>query len=189
MLPRVLIATAFWPLKTPFFESYSKGIVELLKTEKAQTQFFITTSLKDSKYSSNVSALQQAEKWAITHEFDYLLIVDADIIVKRSDFELMLEVDKKVLLAGRGEGEGLHKFTLEDKTVGKYGWGCALINVNVLRCFPLMDLGDFLSPDRMWFKKLLQSEVEIWCHLDVVPEILEESKSYPMTAFVDNKGG
>jgi hypothetical protein len=189
MIPRVLIATAFWPLKTPFFESYSNGIVNLLKTKKAQTQFFITTSLRDSKYSSNVRALQQAEKWALAYEFDYLLIVDADIVLKRSDFELMIETGKDVLLVGRGEGQGLHEFNLEDKMVGNIGWGCALINVNILRRFPFMDLGDFLSPDRMWFKKLLQSEVEIWCHLDIVPEILEESKSYPMSAFVEQKGG
>lgn len=178
---KILIATAWWPKKTRWFQQYSQGVSELLKIPY-ETEFFITTKFHDSKFGSNFLAIKQCIDWAITHDFTHVLILDADIILESDKFIKMMDADKDILLTGRGSGEGLHILS-DTKESAKIGWGCSLIKTNVFRRVALEYTGDFLSPDRMWIKKARLSGYQIWCHFDVVPTILEDSKNIPMSAY------
>lgn len=182
---KVLISTAWWPTKTPHFARYAAGVVELLAVDEVDTEFFITTSFHESKFGSNATALHQAEEWLLGAEgFTHLLILDADVVLPAEGLCHMLEADKGVILAGRGHGSGISRVTRAAANHGQ-GWGCALISAETLEQVPLIEgfSGDFLSPDRMWFKKLEQLGIEVWCHHDTEAVLLEESASAPMAAF------
>lgn len=183
-IPLVLIATAWWPTKTHCFAEYAKGVTRMLGIKEADVQLFIATHLHESKYGSNIGALQQAERWALEYDFTHLLVLDADIVLPAEGLHCMLSADKSVVLAGRGHGEGLGRFNTEAENQGQ-GWGCTLITTKTLREVPLSTAyaGDYLSPDRMWLKRVEQQGIGIWCLYDVVAELLEPSAVMPMSAF------
>jgi len=178
---KILIATAWWPKKTKYFQEYSQGICELLKAP-CETEFFITTKFHDSKFGSNFLAISQCIDWALANNFTHVLILDADVILKSNEFIKMILSDKDILLTGRGHGEGLQKLP-DTRESASIGWGCSLIKTVVFRNVPLQYTGDWLTPDRMWIKKARLNGYQIWCHFDIVPNILEESKNIPMSAY------
>lgn len=179
---KLLITTAWWPTKTPFFERYAIGVDRLIRSGLCD-QFFITTRFHDSKYGSNFEAIQQGAHWAIAHDFTHVLILDADVVLSITGLQVLIEADKEVILAGRGSGSGVSKMDLQSPSIGNIGWGCALYKVSAVKKCPMEYGGDFISPDRLWFKKLIMSGIEVWCHFDVVPTLLETSANRPMAAF------
>ncbi len=184
-LTKVLIATAWWPTKSKYFEEYSKGVVGLQKA-KIETELFITTQFHDSKFGSNFLAVKQCVTWAIKNKFTHILILDADITLSPENFIKMIKSNKDILLAGRGSGDGL--CLMNNNTNDRIGWGCSLIKTEVFENVKLEYSGDFLTPDRLWLKKAKIFGYKVWCHFGVVPKILEESTNFPMSAFSGMEG-
>ena len=166
----ILIATAWWPTKTKHFEKYYKGVIGLLNSPE-NVELFITTKFHCSKFGSNFKAIEQCVNWAIENSFSHVLILDADVILSSKDFISLIEADKYILLAGRMQGEGITTIQ-SDSELNKIGWGCSLIKTNVFRKIKLEYVGDFLTPDRMWFKKARLGGYDICCHNEVIPNIL-----------------
>jgi hypothetical protein len=182
-MKRILIVTAWWPTRTNCFKEYSEGINDLLSSKKVETEFFITTNFHESKFGSIFHSMKQAEQWTIEHGFDYLLNIDSDIVLKLEDFEKMVELEKDVLLTGRGHGNGLSVLNIQNPVNGQIGWGCCLVKKEILELVPFVFSGDMLPPDRMWFKKLSLTGIDIWCNFDIIPKCLEESDIQPRRAF------
>jgi hypothetical protein len=182
---KILISTAWWPNKTKYFDKYSNGVSELLKT-KYDVELFITTKFHDSKYGSNFLAIKQCVDWALIYGFSHILILDADIVLNKNDFIKMINANKEILLVGRGSGEGLKRLP-DTNDLSRIGWGCSLIKTTVFNRVSMEYTGDFLTPDRMWIKKARLNGYTIWCDFDIIPAILEKSSEFPMLAYQGDK--
>lgn len=182
---KVLIVTAWWPTKTKYFEQYSQSIVRLLNTIDVETELFLTTIYAPSKFESNAKALFQAEQWAIECEFTHVLVIDADVVVLgENSLKKIIELNKDVVLPGRGSGTGCVKANEENDDNG-VGWGCCLVKTDVLKKCSFLPgmVNEYMWPDRLWFKRLRFAGINIWRYYDVVANTLEASAGVPMPSF------
>jgi hypothetical protein len=182
---KVLIATAWWPTKSKWFNKYSAGI--LSASVDVDTELFITTSFADSKFESIVKSMCQAEDWAKAHGHTHILYVEADKVLPSGAINSLLIHDKSVVLLGRGEEKrsGLECMDFARLIDGKFGWGAMLVKIETLNqvSFKESYRGDFISRDRAWFKRLLQLGVKIYLDHETKVTTLEPAEKTPQKSF------
>ena len=127
----------------------------------------------------------QAEQWAIEKGFTHIMNLDADILIEDENFLWkLLEVDKDIVMPGRGSGTGTVIFS-PNAADRNTGWGCCLAKVEVIKNVSLSSglSSDYLWPDTMWFKKLRLSGYKIWRCYDAIVKHLEEASNVPSASF------
>lgn len=174
----VLVATAWWPTKTPHFAAYARGISAQLEEGD---ELFIATSLSGGKFESIVSSMALAERYALDHGFSHVFNVEADIELKPGTLRRLLALSYPVVVAAHSErddmsgGPGTFK-SLVDQALG---WNVLLAHVDVLRRVPFAQgfQGDYMTPDRIWFKRILREEVPVWIDTETRPRLLEPAET------------
>lgn len=181
MNPRVLIATAWWPTKTRCFDRWSRGVARQLTGD---VDLFITTRFSDSKFKSIVEAMTQAQAWAFEHGFTHLFNLEADKELPEGSLDRLLQRDKPVVLMGRSSGSGMSPFSLKELDIG-YGWGSMLVQMSVLEKIPfeIGFSGEFITPDRVWFKRLFQLGIPAWVDHDCPVVTLEPAARGALESF------
>jgi len=183
---RVLISTAWWPTKSKWWPQYSSSVGELL-SGPIDCDLFITTSFSDSKFRSIVDSMSQASAWASAHGFTHILNVEADRAFSDPKMALstLLSRDKSVVVASSSfGGSGIARMTPSLIDRGE-GWGVMLVDVETLNKIPFTSgyAGDYISPDRAWFRKLRMSGVDVWLDFDIKVSVLEPAARTPMSSF------
>lgn len=189
--PKVLIATAWWPNKTPCFARYSAGVVAQLDGGPYESELFITTNYADTKFQSIVGAMSQAQEWAEAHGFTHVLNVEADKELPAGTLGRLLEADKDVVYPGRGQGKGLVKIAPGairaplEKTIG---WGVVLVRTSVLSLCPFNSyVGEYLWPDQAWWKRLAFEGIGTWVDFDTPIGTLIPPADRPSASFNPTK--
>lgn len=182
---RTLISTPWWPSKTPCFEAYSRGIVRQLGED---TELFIATSFAESKFESIIRSMVAAEQYAMGNGFTHLFNVEADVELPPGCLRRLLSLEKPVVIALHSERPEKKSGEADFQTLvdGRVGWAVMLVDLDVLKRVPFESAfkGDFMTPDRLWFKRLLLERIPVW--LDTVdrPMLLEKAESGPRRAFI-----
>jgi hypothetical protein len=160
---KVLIMTAWSPNKTRRFKEYSDGIVAQLKAP-FPVELYITTQPADSKSQSIIRALSMAEEYAIYSECSHVLILDADMSLNEGALERAVGCNKSVLILNYHILETAKRLDYAAMEKEHYGWGKALIKTSVLSACPISQayVGDFYAPDRAWFRRVLQNNIDVW---------------------------
>ena len=162
-MPRVLITTAWSPTKSNWFDLWSRGIAFTLK--RPYTDLYITTYPAESKFASIVGAMREGQEYAIKNRYDFLFNVEADFALPSYTLDRLIEANCDVILPGvkpELQERGLVRMGYEELIQGRIGWGVMLVKVHVLMECPFSFHGDFLTPDRAWFKRVLQRGFEVW---------------------------
>jgi hypothetical protein len=136
-------------------------------------EIFITTSMESTKVASIVQSMCDAESYALANRFTHLLNVEMDKVMPDGLLEKGLKHDKDVLLfndhGAPWSGEkGLKRMDYDSLIPVGSGWGLMLVKVDVLRkaSFTSGLRGGYITPDRLWFKRLLHLGVEVWRDCD-----------------------
>ena len=184
MTTKVLIATAWWPSKSRWFGQYSSGVLGVVGD--ADTEIFITTSFADSKFESIVRSMYQAEQWAKKHGHTHILNLEADKVIGPGSLHTLLSLDKSVILFGRNEQKtGLEKLEYKRLIDGNFGWGAMLVKTEVLNSVSWKDgyRGDYISPDRAWFKRLIQLGIDVYLDHSTPVQTLEPASNEIQKSF------
>ena len=184
MKPRVLIVTPWWPTQTGGFREYSEGILAQLEDERLDTELLIATPFENTKFAAVVAAMTQGEEWALSNGHDFVFVVRGDNAVPPGTLWQLIQRDRDVILPGSGHGEGLAPVSQQTLDREREGWGVMLVKAALLESVPFRVglCGDFASPFRLWFKRLLQLGVKAWVDYDTPVNRLESAQG-PAFAF------
>lgn len=183
---KTLIATAWWPTKSRLFSQYAQGVITQL--EENDAEMFITTSFAESKFESIVRSMVAAEQYALNQDFTHLLNVEADMQLAPGFLDRLLKLEKPVVVVAHDERPEKKSRPGNFQTLidSRIGWGAMLVSCDVLQKIPFESAfrGDYLTPDRLWFKRLLMENIPVWIEANEKPHLLEKAESGPRRAFI-----
>lgn len=181
---KTLICTSWWPTKSPLFADFSRGLTGQFDQD---VELFLTTSFAESKFESIVRSMVSAEQYMLNHPFTHLLNVEADVMLPDGFLSRLIEMDKPVIVCAHDQRPERKSFVGDFKTLidSRIGWGAMLVQRDVLEQIPFESAfrGDYLTPDRLWFKRLLSSNVPVWVDTTERPKLLEQAENGPRSAF------
>lgn len=168
-MKKVLIATPFSQSKTECIDEYNKGVISMIHSKDFYVELFLYADMIQPEFDATTSLLQHATFYAERNNFTHVLVLDSDLYLDENRLKKLLDENKAIILTGNGSGSGTK--TVDPLKVSGLNWGCFLVELNVLRELPISIAysGDYLSPKRMWFKRLYQFGYKVWRCYDVTP--------------------
>ena len=176
--PKVLLSTAFWPTKTPYFRKYSEGVTrQLLNSDRIYVDVFITTQFAQWKTFSIAGAMHQAALYAIENDYTHYFNVDADVCLGEHVLTDLLKHKEPIVI---GNPHGSMSGDLSDilnTSKDKCGWMIMLVETSVLKEVPLLVPGQdpFEHCDFTWYKKIQSKGYKIWVDKEINAEQMDMS--------------
>lgn len=181
MKDKVLIAVAYWPTKSGCFFEFTKGLESGIgKKNPIDYELFIHSSIADNKFESIVNSLSMAREYALSDgSFTHMLGLDADVKLKANAIRKLVVLKKEVVVSvhsGRVDDFQEGQANYDSLVSSQIGWACMLANMKTIEKVPFtMSGGEYLYPDRMYFKRLIQLDIPVYIDTITQPILLEES--------------
>jgi len=166
-----LVCMTWDPMNTSRFGECSQGILNQID---ADMFLYIVTAPIETRPDSLVRGLGDAESFALDHGFTHFLHIDSGLILPAGALTYLLRLGRPVVVVPRAGRTDLKTGEADFKTLIDRGvrWEALLVATDILRRYPFAGSfkGDYLAPDRIWFKRLLMENVPIWIETGVRPE-------------------
>lgn len=172
----VLLCITWDPANSRHFGEYSQGILNQIDADMI---LYLVTAPVDRRPEAVVRGLSDAESFALEHGFSHFFHVDSGMKLPAGLLSYLLRLNRPVVVVPHAGRVDLKSGDADFQTLIDRGvrWEVLLVSVDILRRYPFASAfkGDYLAPDRVWFKRLLMENVPIWIETEIRPTPIARS--------------